>query len=204
MMPMRGALAIIAATAGLAAAAAGPRSFEHAAPPAGISTGNNHISAPELAERIMKKDPTLQIFDLRSSSEYEQLHIASARQASVETLAREHPTPDATIVLYSDGGANADQASVLLKRRGYRHVYVLREGLYEWIARVLEPRLAVDATAAERAEFERAAEQSRFFGGVPLAGVTRSEVPVGYWTSGQTAPADVTRQAVAGVRRRGC
>jgi len=205
MMPIRRVLAIVAATAGLAAAAAGPGSSERATLLAAeISAGADHISAPELADRIMRREPTLQIFDLRSASEYEQLHIATARQASIETLAREHPSADATIVLYSEGSTHAAQSWVLLRLRGYRHVYVLREGLYEWIARVLEPRLAVDATAAERAEFERAAEHSRFFGGVPLADVARSEVPVGYWTSGRTVPVDSTKQAVAGIRRRGC
>ena len=47
------------------------------------------------------------------------------------------------------------QAWVLPRRRGYRHVFVLREGLYEWIARVLEPRLAVDATPNERSSSKR-------------------------------------------------
>jgi rhodanese-related sulfurtransferase len=205
MMPIRGVLAIVAATAGLAAAATGPGSSEQATRLAAeISAGSDHISAPELADRIMKRDPTLQLFDLRSASEYEQLHIASAQHASIETLTRERPKADATIVLYSEGGAHAAQAWVLLRLRGYRHIYVLREGLYEWIARVLEPKLAVVATPKEQVEFERAAEQSRYFGGLPLAGVARSEVPVGYWTGEQTVPADVTRQAVAGIRRRGC
>jgi rhodanese-related sulfurtransferase len=205
MMPLRGALAMLAATAGLAAAGAGAGSANEASRlAADVAAERDHISALELAERIRRGDHTLQVFDLRSSSEYEQLHIATARHASIETLVGERPRGDATIVLYSEGGAHAAQAWVLLRLRGYRHVFVLREGIYEWVARVLEPRLAVDATAAERVEFERAAELSRFFGGVARADVARSDVPVGYWTGGPGEPADRSRQAVAQIRRRGC
>jgi hypothetical protein len=125
----------------------------------------------------------------------------------LQDLAREPIPREWTVVLYSEGGAHSAQAWVLLRMRGYRNVFFLREGIYEWISRVHEPRLAVDATPKERAEFRRAAELSRFFGGLPLAGVPRSEVPVGYWTGAEDieGPSQQTaQQAVAKIRRRGC
>jgi hypothetical protein len=72
---------------------------------------------------------------------------------------------------------------------------------------VHEPRLSVDATPEERAQFERAAPLSRFFGGVPLAGVPRSEVPTGYWTGtprSEELLEAAALQSVAMIRRRGC
>jgi rhodanese-related sulfurtransferase len=172
-----------------------------------IDAERDHISALELAERIMARDSTLRIYDLRSPEEYQQLHIPSAQLATLEQLAREDLPRVATIVLYSEGGAHAAQAWLLLRMRGYENVAFLREGLYEWIARVLEPRLAVDASPAERADFQSAAELSRFFGGVPRAEVPREEVPAGYWShqdSAQPAVAKATAEAVKGLRRRGC
>jgi len=86
-------------------------------------------------------------------------------------------------------------------------VLVLREGVSEWLGRVHEPRLAVDATPEERAQFDRAAAMSRFFGGVPLAGVPRSEVPSGYWTGAPRTDElleAAALQSVALIRRRGC
>jgi rhodanese-related sulfurtransferase len=147
----------------------------------------------------MKGDETLRVLDLRTEAEFADLHIPGAQLASMAGLARETLPRDATIALYSEGGAHAAQAWVLLRLRGYRKVVVLREGIYEWISRVLEPRLAVDATPAELTEFERASVLSRYFGGIPRSGVARSELPAGYWTN--------TFQAVPDrrtTRRRGC
>jgi len=95
----------------------------------------------------------------------------------------------------------------VLRSHGHRDVRVLRDGLYEWLARVHEPRLAVDATPAERSEFERAASLSRFFGGVPLAGVPRGDVPQGYWNGHPRSDALLAAaagQSAAAIRRRGC
>ena len=171
-----------------------------------IDAAGGYISAPDLADRIVRGDSGLRVLDLRSRAEYDQLHIAGASHIVFEDLA--HAVPgDATVVLYADGGSTAARAWMLLHTRGHQSVLVLREGLYEWIGRVLEPRLASDATAAERAAFARAAETSRFFGGIPLTGVPRADVATGYWTgidrSGHQ-PAGMSKRAIASIRRRGC
>ncbi len=170
----------------------------------------------------MRGDPALRLFDLRSPADFARMHIPGARHATIETLAREPLPRDATVVLYSEGGAHAAQAWVLLRLRGYRRVRFLREGMFEWLTRVLEPRLASDATASERADFAHAVEMSRFFGGMAREDVPRAEVPVGYWNeprgpkslpdsasagpspSGPAAARPSTDRIIAGVRRRGC
>jgi rhodanese-related sulfurtransferase len=200
-------LAIAAASLGGAAAITQMRPAADVAKLAAeIDAERDHISAPDLAGRIVRGDRALRIFDLRSNAEFEQFHIPSARLASLGELARDTFPPEATIVLYSGGGAHAAQAWMLLRMRGYRNVFFLREGVFEWISRVIEPRLAEDGTAAERAEFERAAALSRFFGGMPRSGVPRTEVPTGYWTGTRQdgdRPAGVA-PAIERIRRRGC
>ena len=106
------------------------------------------------------------------------------------------------------------KAWVLLRLRGHGRVFFLREGLFEWLARVMEPRLPADATERERADFARAREMSRFFGGIGREGVPRAEVPIGYWNDGTddaggsradaASRAPSTAQMIAGIRRRGC
>jgi rhodanese-related sulfurtransferase len=197
------ALAFVAAIAGLAAAASGSASRDATLPGAAISSAPDYISAPQLAARIIAGDPALRVFDLRSAAEFEEMHIPTAQHSSVDRLGGETLPQDAAIVLYAEGTAPLAPALNVLRRRGYRHVLILQGGLYEWIGRVLEPRLAADASPSERAAFEDAAAQSRFFGGVPRADVPRAEVAAGYWTGTRRAAAG-SRLAVAAVRRRGC
>jgi rhodanese-related sulfurtransferase len=197
-------LGIISAALGLGSAAADFRPLVRVSEIAmEVDAERDHISAIEVAERIAARDSKLRILDLRSQSEYEEFHIPTARHATLHDIAREAIPQDSTVVLYSEGGTHSAQAWVLLRVRGYRNVFCLREGMYEWISRVQEPRLAADATAVERDEFRHAAELSRFFGGVPLSSVPRSEVPTGYWTYSPQQP-PLTQQTVAKIRRRGC
>jgi rhodanese-related sulfurtransferase len=144
------------------------------------------ISAVEVAERIMAREANLAVFDLRAREAFDDLHVPTARHATLGELTRAALPEPSAVVLYADDEARAGLARIVLRARGY-HAVVLRGGLHEWIARVREPRLAVDATAQERAEFARAVVLSRFFGGLPIAGVPRAELLL-----------------ATTVRRRGC
>ena len=199
MTRVHAGMAMAAVTLGCAAMIAElrPTEAQPASLAAEIESEADHISAVELGERLMRGDRNLLVFDLRSEPEFQEFHIASAHRASLRDLAQQALPQTSDVVLYSEGGAHAAQAWVILRMRGYRRVYFLREGLYEWISRVYEPRLAADATPEERAEFERAAKLSRFFGGTPRSDVPRSEIPNGYWT-GHAGGTTVV------AHRRGC
>ncbi|MEJ2218082.1 MAG: rhodanese-like domain-containing protein [Gemmatimonadota bacterium] len=172
-----------------------------------IDAEQDHVSAPQLARWIRDGLPGLVVLDLRPDSEFKALHIPGAEPATLSELARRDLPRDATIVLYSEGGTHAAQAWVLLRARGYRTVYTLREGLYEWVSRILRPRLATDATPAEKKAFDAVEPLSRYFGGLPRRGVPRSEVPEGYWTEAGTVDrtdAPLTASHRHAIRRRGC
>jgi uncharacterized protein len=209
------AFAVIAAALALAASLVDLKSVDPRSLAGEIETERDHISAPDLANLIMAGDPALHVFDLRTAPDFARMHIPGARLATIEMLSREALPRNATIVLYSEGGAHAAQAWVLLRLRGHRRVFFLREGMFEWLARVMEPRLPADATEPERADFARARDMSRFFGGLAREGIPRAEVPVGYWNDGTTTGASgsgegtsprgpSTARIIAGIRRRGC
>ena len=165
------------------------------------------ISAPELAARIVRRDPALHVFDLRPRADYERFHVPGAAHATVRSLASHSLPSPVTAVLYAHTLTHATRASARLNEQGVHDVSILRGGLYEWIVRIHEPRLAADATAAERADFEQALPWSRFFGGRPIENVPRSQVPSGYWTNGRDGDEhslEATLLAVAAIRRRGC
>jgi rhodanese-related sulfurtransferase len=144
------------------------------------------ISATDLAARIMRREPSLRVFDLRSRDEFDRFHVAGASHVTVGALRREPLPRDATVVLYANGLARASRAWRIAEDRS-AEAFVLRGGAQEWFVRVYEPRLAVDATAEERTAFEQAVPLSRFFGGKPLVDVPRSQL-----------------LAAATLRRRGC
>jgi rhodanese-related sulfurtransferase len=172
---------------------------------ADIAAERDWTTAVALAERI-KAGERPSLFDLRGQDEFQRFHIPSAVPATLTGLLETRLPRSTFIVLYGDG-VRAAQAWTLLRMRGYRDVFYLREGLYEWIARVHEPALPVDATPAERADFDRRAALSRYFGGQPRVDVPRAQMPAGYWTAGADLghrPPVATALLVAAIRRRGC
>lgn len=207
MIDARRLLAIAAIVLGGGAAAS--ESIDSADPrllAGDIAVGRDRITAVALAERIAAgRGPRL--FDLRTSAEFEQFHIPSAEHVTLDSLAGLDLPRSTPVVLYAEDAVRSAQAWTLMRLRGYRDVAYLREGLYEWIARVHEPALALDATPAERADFERLAMLSRYFGGRPRVDVRRSELPAGYWTAVSddvARPSVETALLVAAIRRRGC
>ena len=204
-MTVHGTLLVAALTlAGGAAVADGLQPVDAARLAREMAGARDRVSAVALAEAI-RSGPAPRIFDLRSPADFAAFHIPSASQSSLEALVTMDLPRSTSIVVYSDGGALAAQAWVLLRLRGYRDVAFLRDGVYEWIARVHEPQLAADPTVAERADFDRRAALSRYFGGQPRLDVPRAEIPAGYWTvGGESRPSMSTALLVAAIRRRGC
>jgi len=137
---VRRILAAIAIILGAAAAfVGGPAGSRHAAGRtdgvaalAGqIEREEDHVTARELGTWIREKR-AMQIFDLRTRSEFDESHLPGARHVSIETLVAMPFQASDTIVLYSEGRAHAAQAWVLLRAAGHERVYFLKGGLREW------------------------------------------------------------------------
>ncbi len=213
---IRRGLATVALMLGLIAPLAGsPYKANHAAIDVAalardVAREEDHVTALELAQWIKDRRQGLRVLDVRSQEEYDRYHLPTAERLALDSVATAPFHVDDTLVLYSEGGAHAAQAWVFLRALGYRNVYFLRGGLYEWLEQVMNPTLA-DTTAAVRADFSRAAALSRYFGGVPRSDIrtppateslalpraprAASVVPM---------PAATTAARIDAVRRRGC
>ena len=148
-----------------------------------VESEDDHVTALELAEWIKEGRPNLRIVDVRDSASYESYHLPRAERIALRELSTARFGKSETIVLYSDGGAHAAQGWVFLRALGFERVYFLRGGVLEWLDEVMNP--VVSEAIADSAKADRAAEISRYFGGVPR--------------SSASVPADATP-----VRRRGC
>jgi rhodanese-related sulfurtransferase len=177
----------------------------------------DHVTARELAAWIRDGKPGLRIIDVRAPAEFADYAIPTAENLSLTALTRTAVGADETVVLYSEGGAHAAQGWFLLRARGVKRVYFLREGLYEWLTQVMTPVLPAAATSADRAAFDSAAELSRYFGGVPRAnGGTSVDAGESAGLPGASVDDDASAAlpgtsaeggsaaAVRRVRRRGC
>jgi rhodanese-related sulfurtransferase len=189
-----GILGALAAVAGRPSRGA-PVTIDVAALAAEIDRQTDHVDAIELAEWIRDRKPGLRVLDVRSDSEFAAYHIPSAEHAPLASIAAMRPRAGETLVLYSEGGAHAGQAWVLLRALGFRDVYFLRGGLLDWLDDVMHPALGGGADAAHVAAL------SRYFGGSPRPTNASS-------ANAPSAPSERTESAsvatVSRMRRRGC
>jgi rhodanese-related sulfurtransferase len=166
-----------------------------------VEEEEDHVSAAELARWIKGRNESLQILDIRPDSEYAEFHIPGATRADLKQIATMPLDSSATYVLYSEGGAHAAQAWVLLQARGIQNTFFLPGGLYEWMTTVMNPRLPESSTRAER---DSVLAITQYFGGdleiVPNAAATASG---GATASDSTAAADL-RASIKRARRRAC
>lgn len=174
-----------------------------------VAQEDDHVTAVELARWIRERRPGLRVIDVRSAEEFDAYHLPTAERISLDSIVRTPFAADETIVLYSEGGTHAAQAWVFLRALGYRRVYFLRGGAYEWLQEVMNPTISENASPAERAEFAKIAALSRYFGGLPRVGIAPvgEEIPLpvrrgGDGTTGETGRA--TAEMVRKIRRRGC
>lgn len=135
-----------------------------------IDEGGDHVSALQLAQWIRDRKPGLRVIDVRDALAFTNDAIPTAENLPIEQLVRQTFAPHETLVLYSEGGAHAGQAWVLLQALGVANAYFIAGGLADWYDEVLAPVLAVGATPDQVRAFETVAELSRYFGGTPRTG----------------------------------
>jgi hypothetical protein len=166
----------------------------------------DHVTPSELAGWIVQGRSDYRLIDLRAESDYAAYHIPTAENVTVAALPEFPLLRTEKIVLYSDGGIHAAQAWMLMQAQGYRVVYTVLGGLDAWKDEVLYPALPAQASASERARFERAVAVARFFGGEPRSGgVAAAPVPMALPKLAAPAPSGVaTPVAPRKKKKEGC
>jgi uncharacterized membrane protein YedE/YeeE/rhodanese-related sulfurtransferase len=149
----------------------------------------DHVDALELADWIREGRRGLRVIDVREHRQPDDYVIPGAEPAALDGLTRLIARPEEQLVLYSEGGAHAAQAWVLLRARGVRNALVLKDGLAAWEEEVLYPGLPAATSDTAEARFRRARELSLWYGGMPRA------VPL---------PDDVRARKTPGRRRNTC
>ena len=132
------------------------------------------LATHTIAERLIQRDPSILLIDVRMVDEFEDYNIPSSVNVPLEEIlnvyAELYVNQDAMdIVFYSNGDVFAEQAWNLCVQKGYKNLYVMKGGLNSWFATIIQPTRP-DETAPSEAfdlySFERAA--SIYFGGTAV------------------------------------
>jgi rhodanese-related sulfurtransferase len=142
-----------------------------------VERAEDHVTPSELAAWIIEGRGDYRLIDLRDEKAYGEYHVPTAENVPLTALAEAELSHDEKLVLYSDGGIHASQALLYLWGRGYRNAYTLLGGLDAWKDEVLFPVAPAQPTEQERAQFERAIQVAKFFGGQPRAAAAPGGAP---------------------------
>ena len=123
------------------------------------------IKSLELADWIIKGKADYTLVDLRNEDQYNQYFIPTAINIPLVQLPESDLLRDQKVILYAEDDVNAAQAWFILKSKDFRGVYILDGGLKKWQEEVLFPKLAVNSSKEEIAQFEKVKEISKYFGG---------------------------------------
>lgn len=93
---------------------------------------DDRVSAQLLTEWLRAKKSGLRVIDLRPVEAFDAYHIPGAEDVPIATITQAEFARTATIVLYAETEARAEQAWVTLRARGLTDVHILRGGLAEW------------------------------------------------------------------------
>ena len=151
----------------------------------------SNLDVVELAEWIRDRRDGLQVLDLRAPDAFAQFNIPTSANIQLAELGIAGLDSTGVVVVYADGSDTSERAETILHALGFDSVRVLRDGAEGWVVEILNPMVARDASAAERATFDRVAVLSRYFGGLPRV-VDRADIE-------ESASATLTR-----TLRRGC
>ena len=133
------------------------------------------VDVVDVAQWIRGRREGLQIVDVRSAESFTQFNIPTARNIPIAELGVGGLDTAAMVVVYGDIADVEERARVILDALGFDSVFVLPVGADQWVSEILNPMVARDASDAERAAFDRVAELSRYFGGLPRV-VERVEI----------------------------
>lgn len=137
--------------------------------------GSDKADVKNLANWIIEGRVDYRLVDLRDEDKFSEYSIPTSVNIPVSELTDSDLMRNQKILLYADDNTKAAQAWFLLKSRDYNGVYILDGGVEAWKDEVLFPSLAANASPEEKAEFEKMAEVSKFFGGTPQTGTEENE-----------------------------
>jgi rhodanese-related sulfurtransferase len=109
-----------------------------------VQGGTQFIHPDEVADMLIKKDPSLQLIDVRSADEFEKFSLPNSINIPLVDILnpewRDYINQDVRLnVFYSNGTNDANQAWMITRQLGYLNNYVLQGGVNYWAETIMNP-----------------------------------------------------------------
>ncbi len=103
-----------------------------------------YITSDVLADKIISKDPSILLIDVREAAQYDKYTLPGAINIPLDSILNSEnegylDQNQYDIVLFSNENFNADQAWLLLNRMAYKNLHVLNGGINGWYHTILNP-----------------------------------------------------------------
>ena len=155
-----------------------------------VNTKTAFMTTDEIADLIIKKDPSIQLIDVRNQSDFEKFHLPDAINIPLNELYSEKfeevfAQEIKKNIIYSNGTVDANSAWMLLKLKGYNNIFVMKGGANYWYETQLSPIKPSDLSDNEEmAKYDFRKATSQF-----LTGAAATVAPTEAAPAAKAAPA---------------
>ncbi len=120
---------------------------------ADLSDKNYLMDADELAYLIINNPKKVNIIDVRDEEEFGMFHLPGSRhvplhQVTAAAYQDAFDLPSGKVVLVSNGGVVAAKAYTVLRRKGYKNLYVLQGGINGLVETIFHQNILPEGTTA--------------------------------------------------------
>lgn len=141
-----------------------------------------YMTTDRLAHIIINQDPSFILIDVRDEKSFASYTLPNAINIPLEKLFDEGSDSYLNqnlfdVVLFSNDNFYADQAWILCNRLGYKHMRVLKGGINEWFATVINPLKPAENLPSEAHELFATRKAASMFFGVVYPEQVKVETP---------------------------
>lgn len=148
-----------------------------------INSSSRFITTDEIAERMIEKDPSLLLIDVRSFENYLSFTLPGAINIPLEEILNPEQLniilqEGMDFVFFSNGSILSDQAWILANRKGLKNIYIMKGGINEWFDNFFvntAPGESAPVSAQELYQFRKGVRQFFTGGDVQAAPQTTTE-----------------------------
>lgn len=151
-----------------------------------LRSPSRFISTDKVAEMIINQDPALLLVDVRNMYDFLDYSLPKAHSIPLEEILMYNWIDSlaynrSQIVLFSNSDILSDQAWILLKRKKYENIHVMKGGLNCWFETIIQPEPPAETAADDEIDlyqFRKGASIYFTGGAVPLEQETGTEAVV--------------------------